>query len=81
LSKNTFIPVSFVKTKYRETALKEVFVPFESQEEILKENLKNKVLNKLSSKDVFEVTFSVVREDNFVRIDCSVECELDLANL
>ena len=81
LSKNTFIPVSFVKTKYKETVLKEVFVSFESQEETLKENLKNSVMKKVTGGEVLNVVFSVVREDSFVRVDCNCECLVDLANL
>ena len=80
LSKNTFIPISFVRTKYKETVLKEVFVSFESQEEILKENLKNSVLKKVTNGEILNIGFSVVREENFVRLDCSVECEIDLAD-
>lgn len=81
LSKNTLIPVLYIKTKYKETILKDVFVPFDEQEEILKENLKRSVMEKAFGFDVKDITFSVVREENFVRVDCSCECLVDLAVL
>ena len=64
--------------KFKETTLVEVIVPFESQEEILKLNLKNQLLRKVDLSLVKDISFSVVREDNFVRLDCSVKCEIDL---
>ena len=52
-----------------------------NKEEVLKENLKRSVLEKASGFDVMGITFSVVREENFVRVDCSCDCLVDLAVL
>ena len=79
LSKNLFVPISFEKKIYKETCLKEAFVSFESQEEKIKQELMESVLMKAGDNKVVDFTFSIVREENFVRVDCNGESEIDLA--
>lgn len=79
VSKNMFFPISIVKTKYREFEYMEKVVKFESVEEELKQNLYNEVLKKVQNKDkITNVTYSVVTENNLTRLDCFIECELNL---
>ncbi len=79
LSKNTFIPISLVKTKYFEFEYKEQIVKFEFKENELKEELYTGLLNGISDKNsITNVTYSVVTENNLTRLDCFIECEIDL---
>lgn len=79
VSENLFIPLSFVKVKYKEIEYVEKIVPFESVEEKLKNELYNSILEKLENKDtISSVSFSVVKENNLTRLDCFIECEIDL---
>lgn len=79
VSKNLFLPISFVKVKYEEFEYVERKVPFEQEKERLKIELYNLVLEKVEYKDKIKtVNFSVVKEDNLTRLDCFIECEIDL---
>lgn len=81
ITKNVFLPISLKKTAYHEFELVEEKIEFEKVENELKEKLYNSVLEKLPNKDsITNVTFSAVKENNFTRLDCFVECELDLLN-
>lgn len=80
VSKNMFLPLKIIETTYSEFELKDVIIPFESQEENLKTKLYNSLIQKAVDEKITNVTYSVVRENNLVRLDCFIECEVDLAN-
>lgn len=81
VSKNNFIPLNFVKFIYREFEYKETKVAFDLVEEELKENIYNTVFEKIDDtqkEKITNVTYSIVTENNLTRLDCFVECEIDL---
>lgn len=79
VSKNLFLPISIQKTCYREYELKDVFLPFENVENKLKKEIYDEVFKSVMFKDkITGVNYSVVREDNLVRLDCFIECEINL---
>lgn len=79
VSKNLFIPVNLLKTKYQEFEYKEKVVKFETMENSLKEELYLKLIEKVGDKNsITNVTYSVVTENNLTRLDCFIECEIDL---
>ena len=81
ISKNLFFPINLIKTKYIEFELVEQLVEFEKVEEELKNELYLKVLQQIDgcNEDLITgVTYSVVKENNLTRLDCFIECEVDL---
>lgn len=78
ISKNLFLPLQIIETTYSEFELKDIVVPFEEQEENLKNKLYNSIIQKANDEKITNVTYSVVRENNLIRLDCFVECEVDL---
>lgn len=80
VSKNCFFPISVVKTSYKEFEYKSVVVKFEDVEEKLKEQLYNTVKEKAEGLNISNVTYSVVKENNLTRLDCFIECEVDLVS-
>lgn len=78
VSKNMFLPLQIIETTYSEFELKDVVVPFEMQEENLKNKLYNSLIQDVGDEKVTNVTYSVVRENNLIRLDCFIECEIDL---
>ena len=79
LIKNLFIPVICKKYVYKEVVIKEKIIKFESVEENLKEKLKKETLEKLPEGAIAgKVTYSIVKENNYVRIDCFIETEISL---
>ena len=81
VSKNTFLPIDFVKTTYKEFIYKEAKVDFLTVQDKLKEEIFNAALNKIEDRfkdKITNTTYSVVREDNLIRLDCFIECEIDL---
>lgn len=80
VSKNCFFPISIVKTSYKEFEYKNVVVKFEDVEEKLKEQLYNTVKEKAEGLNISNVTYSVVKENNLTRLDCFIECEVDLVS-
>ncbi len=82
-SKFNFLPLKIVKTKYLEFNYKDVVVKFLDVENELKQKIYLQTLSKINSehKDkITNVTYSVVTEDNLTRLDCFVECEINLAS-
>lgn len=80
-SKNTFLPICLEKKIYKEFIYKETKVEFSTVKEELKKELYSNVLDKIELKyrdNISNITYSVVREDNLIRIDCFVECEINL---
>ncbi len=81
VSKNNFIPLNFIKFIYREFEYKEAIVTFDLVEEELKEKIYNIVLEKIEDnkkEKITNVTYSIVTEKNLTRLDCFIECEIDL---
>lgn len=79
ISKNTFIPINFVKTTYSEFEYVDEIIEFEKVENELKEQLFNQVIAKVNDKSQIQnITYSVVKEKNLTRLDCFIECEIDL---
>lgn len=83
VSKYNFLPLKLVKTKYREFNYKDVVIRFSEKENELKEKLYSEVFNKLDKKfkdKITNVTYSVVTENNLTRLDCFIECEINLVS-
>jgi similar to stage IV sporulation protein len=79
VSKNLFIPISLMKTKYIEFEYQERVVSFDSKENELKSELYLNILKQVQDKNsITGVTYSVVHENNLTRLDCFVECEIDI---
>ncbi len=77
--KNLFLPIIEKKYIYKEVEIKEKLVLFEEVEEKIKNDLKEEVLKKLPVGATYEnITYSIVKENNYVRVDCFVETEIDL---
>lgn len=76
---NLFIPIEKTKYIFREIKIEEEFVSFESVEDAIKEELKIETLAKLPELATAKnITYSVVKEGELVRIDCFVETEISL---
>lgn len=79
VSKNTFLPISLVKTKYEEFEYHEEIIPFYDVENKLKETLYQDVVKLVPDMSLIKnVTYSIVNEKNMTRLDCFIECEMDL---
>ena len=79
LSKNLFFPINIIKTQYREFFYENQIIGFDLVEKELKDKLYTQLLSKIENADtITNVTYSVVRENNLVRLDCFIECEIDL---
>lgn len=79
VSKNLFIPFYYIYSSCEEVVYEEVVIPFEEQEENLKKELFKTVYENNNLNSVTNVTYSVVKENNLTRLDCFVECEIDIA--
>jgi len=83
VSKYNFLPLKLVKTTYREFNYIDVVIKFSEKENELKEKLYGEVFEKLDEKfkdKVTNVTYSVVTENNLTRLDCFIECEINLVS-
>lgn len=79
LIKNLFIPVVKQNNIYHEVEIKEEIIPFSLVEEEIKNELKYEVLQKLPAEvQAKNVTYSIVKEGTFVRVDCFAEVEISL---
>lgn len=78
VSKNCFLPIYLTKTTYREFEYESVVVKFEEVENKLKANLLENVKIKMNGEEILNVTYSVFQENNLTRLDCFIECEIDL---
>ena len=79
LNKNFLIPISIIKTQYLFFEYENSIVKFENVEEKLKEDLYSQILKNIGNdRIVTNVTYSVVSENNLTRLDCFVECEMDI---
>lgn len=76
---NCFLPLVCDETIYYETEIVSQIIPFENVEnEILNECYSNAVKNIPIDSSVLNVTYSVVTEGDFTRVDCFVEVETSL---
>lgn len=79
LNTNFFLPIYCEETIYYEVNIKDKFVPFEENELKIKESTYNSAFSKIpQGAEVGQTTYSVVREGNFVRVDCFIETEINL---
>ena len=81
VSKNNFIPINLVKTIYREFEYKEEKIEFSLIEKELKDKLYKIVIDKIEDNNkekITNISYSIFTENNLIRLDCFVECEIDL---
>lgn len=78
VSKNLLLPLQYVVLSYEEVVIEETVIPFETQEEMLKQNLYQSVIEKIDKEKITNVTYSVVKENHLTRLDVFVECEIDI---
>ncbi len=77
--KNLFIPINEVCYVFKEVKTQKRIVPFKEVESEIRESLKCEAISKLpEGADVKDVTYSVVAEGDYTRIDCFVETEIGL---
>lgn len=79
LTKNLFIPIVCNETMFLEVEVKNKVVPFEVVEEKVKKDTYAQALSKVpADAEIGTVTYSVVTEKNYTRIDCFIETIIDL---
>lgn len=81
VSKNNFIPLNLSKTIYKEFEYKEVKIAFEEVEEELKQKVYDLAFDMIEDKNkdkITNVSYSIVNENNLTRVDCFIECEVEL---
>lgn len=79
LNDKFFIPITCEQIKFYEVELLEEIIPFEFVENDIKNELMNDVKRKIGEdKQINNVTYSVVSEGDFTRVDCYAECEIDI---
>lgn len=76
---NYFIPLACEETLFEEIEIKEEIVPFENVEEEVKNKAYNEALKQIEDvSKITNVSYSIVQENSFSRVDCFVECELKI---
>ena len=79
INKNLFIPIKCEVTKYYETRIVDEVVPFSSVSEKVKSEAyieaKSKILDEST---ISNVTYSVVSDGNYTRVDCFIEAIVSL---
>ena len=79
VGKNLFLPILCKETIYREIYIEEKIIPFEAVEEDIKKQVFEEAKAKVKSDaEITNVTYSVVSEGDYTRIDCYIETLLDL---
>ena len=79
LTDNYFIPIVCEEFRFYEINLIEKVVPFSVVEEKIKKELYDEVACQIKNKDdIKNVTYSVVLEGDYTRVDCYAECEIDI---
>lgn len=77
--KNLILPIYKNVLTYKEIIIKEQIKPFSEVENQIKEELKDETINKLpNNAEVKNISYSVVKEDHLVRVDCFIETEISL---
>lgn len=76
---NYFLPIKIEEILFFEYEIKEVILDFKEFEEQIKSELYNGVMNKIPDDvEIINKSYSVVREGDYVRVDCFVEAIVDL---
>ena len=76
---NYFIPLACEEILFEEIEIQEEIVPFENVEEEIKNKAYNEALKQIEDvSKITNVSYSIVQEDSFSRVDCFVECELKI---
>lgn len=74
VSKNLFLPILCQENIYREVEIIEKTIPFDEVKEKIKDDLLFETKQKISNFDeISNITYSIVTENNYTRIDCFVE--------
>ena len=79
LNKNLFIPIICEEEIIYEVEIENKIILFKDNENEIKERLKNKLKQVVG--DVFDegkISYSIVRDGSYVRVDCFVEIEMSL---
>lgn len=80
VGKNLFLPILCKETIFKEIEIQEEIVPFESVEEEVKSSLYEEAKTKINSEsEITNVTYSIVNEGDYTRIDCYIEAIVRLA--
>ncbi len=76
---NYFLPIKCEVFKFYEIENIEKVIPFSSVENDIKNKLYLKVLNDIVDKNtITNVAYSVIEEGGIYKVDCFVECEIDI---
>jgi len=79
INKNIFIPIICNKKIYKEIIIEDIVVPFSDVENKIKEETYNEALKKVNNfNDITNVSYSVVKEGSYIRVDCFIETIMDL---
>lgn len=79
ISDNYFLPILCEEFLFEEVRLVEKIIPFSSVENDIKKQAYELALNKIeNSNEVKSVTYSIVEEGDYTRVDCYAECEIDI---
>lgn len=79
ISDKLFLPIICEEFLFYETELKDVVIPYTDVEEVILERAYKKALDNVESKtNKYEVSYSVVKEGSYTRVDCFLECEMSL---
>ena len=77
---NYFLPIKCEMFRFAEVENIYEIIPFAGRESEIKNELYNDVVKSVANKDsVINVSYSVISEGSIYRIDCFVECEINLA--
>ena len=77
---NFLLPLKCEIVKYVEIENMDILVPFKNNEEQIKNELYDEaILNVFDKDSVINVSYSVTNEGLLYRVDCYVECEINLA--
>ena len=79
VSKNLFLAIFCQKTTYKEIEIIEKQISFEDVKENIKQELFEETKSKFNSdSEITNVTYSIVSEGSYTRVDCFVETIIDL---
>ena len=79
ITKNLFIPIKCNKTIIKEVSVENVIIPFSQVENEIKDNLLKEAKQKIQDENtITNITYSVVNENNYTRVDCFIETLIDL---
>lgn len=79
VAKNLFLPVLCTEKIYREIEINEFEIPFESVEEEIKNEVYEQAKLKIADETtITNVSYSIVNDSNYTRIDCFIETKMSL---